>query len=514
MFGKAILHPLFFAAYPVLFLYAHNHGVFNNPAAYATPLLLCLALAGAVFLLLWALLRKAHKAAVLTTLFLFLFFSFDMLYFKRADLGLFSVTFKEHDFALLLGIVFVVAVFLAWRAKGWDFSKATSLLNATGLVLLAMPLATLAVGMATGSGQNKAPDKGPVQAVSVGEHMGEPVENPRDIYYIILDGYAHEQTLKDVYGFDNSEFYDELAKRGFYVASESLCNYPRTRLSLPSSLNMEYLPETFAMDGPIEPMTAFRYLQSRGYRFLNFNSGWEGTTDLPFADGNFTYNEFIPNNEVMTLLLGMTPLRSVVVGQGFARGQVLYVFDNLPAMVGNFHQNKPGPVAVMAHVIAPHPPFVFTRDGGNPDQSVLSFDGRVWDLKEPYVEQILFVNSRVLELVDQIKAQSDQDPIIVLQADHGSMNTRSDPANDGKDWDGLIPKTLQERYRIFNAYHFPDRDPAEVLYPSITPVNTFRVILDTYFDEHLELLPDKSYAPPGEDGHFRFVDITDVVDFH
>jgi hypothetical protein len=62
---------------------------------------------------------------------------------------------------------------------------------------------------------------------------------------------------------------------------------------------------------------------------------------------------------------------------------------------------------------------------------------------------------------------------------------------------------------ILNAYFFPDRK-YDGLYPDITPVNSFRVVLDTFFGARLGLLPDKSYFSTwGEP--YRFMDVTDEV---
>jgi hypothetical protein len=48
------------------------------------------------------------------------------------------------------------------------------------------------------------------------------------------------------------------------------------------------------------------------------------------------------------------------------------------------------------------------------------------------------------------------------------------------------------------------------LYPSITPVNTFRLIFNEYLGTHLNLLPDRNYAL--NDGlPYDFVDITKKV---
>ena len=47
------------------------------------------------------------------------------------------------------------------------------------------------------------------------------------------------------------------------------------------------------------------------------------------------------------------------------------------------------------------------------------------------------------------------------------------------------------RFDILNAYFFPDGDYS-AMYPEISPVNTFRVVFDTYFSEEYPLLKDQS----------------------
>jgi len=55
------------------------------------------------------------------------------------------------------------------------------------------------------------------------------------------------------------------------------------------------------------------------------------------------------------------------------------------------------------------------------------------------------------------------------------------------------------------AYYFPNNG-AGVLYPTITPVNTFRLVLNTYFGQDLTLLPDVSYYSAYED-RFKFTEV-------
>jgi hypothetical protein len=57
---------------------------------------------------------------------------------------------------------------------------------------------------------------------------------------------------------------------------------------------------------------------------------------------------------------------------------------------------------------------------------------------------------------------------------------------------------------ILNAYYFPEKQP--VFYPTITPVNTFRLLFDTYFDESYPLLDDLSYFSSYKDP-YNFTEI-------
>jgi hypothetical protein len=52
--------------------------------------------------------------------------------------------------------------------------------------------------------------------------------------------------------------------------------------------------------------------------------------------------------------------------------------------------------------------------------------------------------------------------------------------------------------KILNAYFLPGEGAAG-LYPSITPVNTFRLIFDVYFGADLELLEDVSDHSTADD---------------
>ena len=75
--------------------------------------------------------------------------------------------------------------------------------------------------------------------------------------------------------------------------------------------------------------------------------------------------------------------------------------------------------------------------------------------------------------IEAILENSEIEPIIIIQSDHG--------AGEG------AYKNL-----TLNAFYFPDGGE-EALYPTITPVNFFRIVFDHYFEMDFDLLEDKSY---------------------
>ena len=168
----------------------------------------------------------------------------------------------------------------------------------------------------------------------------------------------------------------------------------------------------------------------------------------------------------------------------------------------------PGPKFVFAHILAPHPPFVFDADG-NPIQSERpynmgdagGFQGTDEEYAQGYINAVEYLNREMEQVIAAILEKSSAHPIIILQGDHGP----GDHYNTLK----LDKGCLWERYSILNAYYFPNKDYA-ALYPEITPVNSFRVVLNAYFGADLGLLEDRNYYAAWFTP-YQFVDVTNEI---
>jgi hypothetical protein len=82
-------------------------------------------------------------------------------------------------------------------------------------------------------------------------------------------------------------------------------------------------------------------------------------------------------------------------------------------------------------------------------------------------------------VIDKI-INSAQPPVIIIQ----------DRVLGRQLWDSIT--NLPVEPPILSAYYLPEGGDVK-LYPAISPVNSFRVVLNYYFGTDLPLLPDETY---------------------
>jgi len=478
-------YPVAISAYPVLALLSANAGQVQLSAG-VRPLIVSVAFGGLLLFIVWLFLRKPHKTAFLTTLLLVLFFGYGHAYMYIDE------TYPESNYTIWLAILWIVLCVLAIR---WaTHPKSTFIASASTFNIVALALLAMAVGQTTLDGGPRSVHALGVKNAPIESDLVRP-ENPPDVYFFLLDSYGRADLLEGAYGFDNSEFVNELEKRDFFVARCSQSNYVRTELSLGSSLNMQYLPElsdTFKPDNTTRWVlwdslkhSAVRFnFESMGYETVNFETGfaWLDITD----SDHFMRPPAISSGmtEFEGLFLRTTLARYVqdlgwvdpdyLLGVGF-RDRFKYIFNSI-VDVAKIQK----PTYSYIHVISPHPPFVFDPEGNPTYPPDYWNDQRLYppDLyQKGYVNQLQFLNKNMLQAIDTILANSDTLPIIIIQGDHGP-------------W--LQPK--DKRFWNLTAVFFPGHK--DKLYSTISPVNIFRLVFNTYFGGKYDILDDASYFSP------------------
>jgi len=343
----------------------------------------------------------------------------------------------------------------------------------------------------------------------------------RDIYFIILDGYPSSKVLMEFYHYNNKYFIDMLKSKGFFIAENSRANYSATFLSLASSLNMMYLNH---LEKGIENINNFKdrkvpyemiknnrlvsNLKTYGYKYVHFKSTWGATDHNPNADiylsgpNSLLLSKF--NTEFNMVILKSTILREWLKKNNYFNlysDQILFNLDKISDLNG-----IQGPKFIFAHIMSPHPPYVFDEFGKSPKVVNMNYFGNEWNRKDAFIDQLKFVNKKIILAVNKILINSEIEPIIVIQADHGTCST-CDSSNENiiNNYE-VSEETLRERLNILNAMYLPEGG-SKLLYDEISPVNTFRCILKFYFDKGFKLLEDKHYYSSYE-SPYKFLDVT------
>ncbi len=500
-----VTHPVLFAAVPIVSLAAHNAQEIS-PLAGTRALLILVVGTLLALLVLQRWIGDKQRCAMLCSLFILLFFSYGHVYYglvTQSSFNLFSRLGLIGNHWLLGSVwilLFAVIVFGILRSqRNWE--SIGHLMTVMALVSLFLPMAQLI----RFEFERRKPWPMPW---SMEELAGDAVTSSKpDIYYIILDGYGRADVLNELYAFDNQPFLDFLESQGFFVADQSQSNYVQTSLSLASSLNMEYLDTLLstteagedarlALTRMIRSNTVRDFLEAQGYQIVAFDSGYR-PTELDSADhyitaphgsvnpleGLLMETSALPAVQALTNRLGAP---TYYPGYQSHRDLVSYLLDNIPKSV-----DLPAPKFVFAHIVIPHPPFVFGPNGEEiaHDFRFSFMDGDAFlgtreEYRTGYRDQLAYLNERMEALILSILAGSKQPPIIILQGDHGPGMQL--------DYESAANTNMQERLGIFNAYFLPGY-PVDQLPSKITPVNSFRLIFDHYFGADLPLLPNRSY---------------------
>jgi hypothetical protein len=490
MLRKFPLYPILFSIFPVLSLAAYNIDEISLDVIFR-PLLVSLLAGVILFGLAKLIFRDWGRAALAVLVALFFFFIYGQVYNLLEDVTFGDVSLFRHRtllplFAILL---FLSLVFVARHHRS---NPSPYWLNLLSIVLLVYPAFQIALQVFQQWSADRTLNSSNSQVINE--------TNQPDIYYIILDAYGRADVLQDLLGYDNSDFLNSLRQRGFYVADCSQANYAYTEFSLTSSLNYDYLDRLNVSHSRAERIAFLKhsairsFLDSNGYEIVAFPTGW-AFTEWKDADLYVDYQRPVTSlTEFESLVLDTTMFRvasdvrsSDQAGashKDLRRLRVFSLLENIKKL-----PERDGDLFVFAHIVVPHLPYTF-----GPNGEVPAFQGRDATHEEigaAYVDQVKFVNRETLHVIDTLIQNSEVPPIIIVQGDHGPLpDLTEEPA---------------ERLPILNAYYLPGIQAEKILYPSISPVNSFRVVLNSYFEQKLPLLEDLSYFGPEEDRNANLV---------
>ncbi len=483
--------PLVMSTYPVLLLAAGNDPAEVQPQELLFLVVMSAALTSVVILVSLLLFRDAQKAAAVGVIFVVAFFSYGYLiiFIRSNPVGDFVI--GRHRY--VLPALFVGSMLLTgaiWRCKK-DLSRVLVAVGGAALILTLFNAAQIVQGWSTSSPN------------TAGSLPGTPndLSDLPDVYWLIFDSYGREDVIAEYYDIDNGPFLDALRSQGFYVADEARANYMVTARSLPATMSMNHIAKLSseerdrvqsgrsALDWDIDSTTLGATVNTLGYDIHSFNA----RTPSGFVGFSLLSTNFL--DTTVFQVLRASPVQRWLTGQW---APLFYTeIEGLIAVA-----DDPNPTFSFSYNLPPHDPFIFHSDGTAREDIIDHYElgygpaaGAAW--ADLWSQQLEFVNALILETVESILSKSETQPIIVIQSDHGPssvmMASQTVADNPRTVWDDPSDADqIAEHSPILNTILVPEHC-RDALYPTLSPVNTFRLIFDSCLGSSMGLLDDTTY---------------------
>jgi hypothetical protein len=491
-------YPILFAVFPVLSLIAYNKFQTQFSAIFR-PLVIVIVFCALIYGGFYLIFKKNwQKAALITSVSLILFFSYGHVFSLIESSAFLNNLIGQHRY-IVGGFVLIWITALILTIKKDFKPEFNQLVNVIGIILVAMPLIQTGWFYLSETIVHLRSKKESTQEIS----ENNPLDYSPDVYYIILDMYTRPDALLEDYDLDMSDFIGSLEEQGFFYADESQSNYGETFTSLSTSLNMQLIGELTAERnltlGGAEYSDLVIHSEVRSiferlnYQTIAFSTGYRWS-ELSDADIYYQIKSTDPLHALTPFELLLVKSLIIYPFRGYLyevlpdntstlnlsgglldTTQTLHVETqrNVLEILPQIAENK-NPTFTFAHILIPHPPLVFDSDGSIlTDPGYYSGDNasalsEAYEI-DGYKRQVQFISQEIEDIVRQILDNSETEPIIIIQGDHG--------------------KEGNNRSKILNLYYFPNQDYS-ALYPSITPVNSFRIVLNQFFDFDYPLKED------------------------
>jgi hypothetical protein len=319
-------------------------------------------------------------------------------------------------------------------------------------------------------------------------------ENKPDIFFIVFDEYASSYSLNKYLGFKNN-IDSLLTSKNFFVARRSKSNYNSTPISIGTTLDLDYFNISLE-DGHTIPKMMLRaeysckvsllpkLLEKSGYTIINrslFNIADHSVLNKD-AYGSEPFAIFFTETfwgRIKKEIWWNTGIRLPRLLIDNDRSQIDLNRYNYGEVLKELKIQGRQPKFVYAHMLMPHSDYRFTRTGKIRNITQNDFKSGIRD--SLYLDQLIYTNTWITNLALAADSSFSRPRIIIIEGDHGFRHRYT----KGK------PSDLEKEFMNLNAYYFSDKNYS-LLYDSISPVNSFRIVLNKYFNTDLPLLKDST----------------------
>jgi hypothetical protein len=184
--------------------------------------------------------------------------------------------------------------------------------------------------------------------------------------------------------------------------------------------------------------------------------------------------------------------------------------DSLRRIAGR--ADKTTPQFNFAHILAPHPPYLFAANGSWPSYDGEANDNGV-DETVKYTNEVKYVNGQIKQLVSYIQS-NDPGAAIIIQADEGPYPKQfrgEITASNFYDPLKLPLDKMKQKFGVMASYYLPGVAPEQTKAQINSSVNTFRFVLNNYLGYNMPMLPDCNFSVGDKFNIYNYTLVTDKL---
>ena len=436
--------------------------------------------------------RSFIKAGNWTTLLLMIFFFYGAAHdFLKNSFE--KSFFSSYTFTLSVVVILIILISLLLRRRSSERLTLSRFLNI--LFGIFVFIEVLLLGF-KGVGGKERENNFALLRNALPDSLSVERKQLPDIFFIVFDEYASSVSLKKYLGFDNSKIDSILRANRFYISTYSKSNYNSTPFSLASTFTLDYLPKPLDYTSETSKLRLqafytlkwsklFSLLKGQDYRIVNL--GLTDIKDKPVKTFEFSVNDKKLPLYLETLwgrvyrdlgwhFLKWFPTQAAELekkNQEFIERNEF----NLQSTLQELKVQGDTPKIIITHVMLPHGPFLLDSSGKRRN---LIADYKTIGYNRLYLDQVMYTNKWITDLAASSNQDFPRPRVVVMEGDHGFRDIHLSKTS-----------SREKECMNLNTYFFSDGD-YRLLYDSISPVNSFRVVMNKYFGMQLPLLKDSS----------------------
>lgn len=398
--------------YPVLFVYFYN----IKEAAFTqvfSPIIIFVLVGLVAWLVFWVLSATMSKGSFIAMIFMVVFINYSLIDDSIRVLipGWRWWRIAPVVFFFFINLALTLRLFVVGTEADVNLSK---IVMAIGTIYMALTIFNAFGGInsfvSISRGKEPLLEDG---FFSAKERRSSQISDGKrsNFYFFIFDEYARQDILEKYTGYDNTPFLDGLKRKGFSVSNSSYSSSIFTQVSVGNLLhyNSLYRTKEETLGGIKKPPLLIAF-KNAGYKIYTTTMSYQFDKDLVDTE-----------LESSTTLTGLSIKQTV-----FSKSFIAYLSPNsdenhresrlalLKQVSDLVEVHTEEPKFLFFHIMLPHEPFVFDKDG-----DPVAYENMYnWADVKYYVGQLQFSSIKINQMIDSV-LKNDPDAVLLIQSDHG-----------------------------------------------------------------------------------------------